>query len=396
MVGFTLLLLAAPFTLGIDLPCGAEGYGPGPRIIGVADGDQQPILPSSEEPVAITTGAIAIQLANAEPAERFVAYVDGKPLPVAGGGGDCSVRLEIGGKFPPGIHTLVLRSIREIDGCPVASEPSAPVVFHYQEESRYIFRESLLPVAAQRAPMEDFESGTPAAPNGAPNNQLKRAPPALPPAPPTAPGDTHFSRGRRRTIPVSSSAQALRPTPDVQETNMDEFETLPVIGNNVEKFTFAAPAHFSFRGWGLRGEPYDAEGVIIYEGMTVSFDASGQYEVWFRANHPDRPATLRLQLQLQTRTGDWHTITLAPIAIGESPEASFRDSPTFRGGLNYRDALGRPVNEAELSQNIVRTGTSPALAKIAKDVVRMRRAGSARIGFGVSGYGGLTLYGASR
>lgn len=153
-------------------------------------------------------------------------------------------------------------------------------------------------------------------------------------------------------------------------------------------FIFASAAHFPLRGYGLKGEVVDGEGLIIYEDMKFAFDREGNYEVHFRATTPNMPTTVRLQFQIQPYDGGaWYTITLAPI------ELCYKDSRNCAAGCQARstgsDAEDRD-EEKECCGDVhkcVCRGHSEVLRRCYGEMgqnARIRRGGTARFGFGVN------------
>jgi hypothetical protein len=84
-------------------------------------------------------------------------------------------------------------------------------------------------------------------------------------------------------------------------------------------FYFLAPAHFPYRGFGPQGEVFDRRGLLIHEGMWITYDMNGDYTVRFEYTEVEMPVTVQLQLQVHVKlcNGDsrWHTLTLVPQRI---------------------------------------------------------------------------------
>ncbi len=154
-------------------------------------------------------------------------------------------------------------------------------------------------------------------------------------------------------------------------------------------FYFASTAHFPLRDFGLRGEPLDRDGILIYEDMAFHFDRHGNYEVHFRASAPAMPATMRLQFQIQThRNGPWYTVTLAPIEFPYPPVKSEKSSclgstcGAGHSGCNddSKDCCGK-------ARECICKGHSEILRRCFGEMgqdAKIRRSGTARIGFGVN------------
>ena len=153
-------------------------------------------------------------------------------------------------------------------------------------------------------------------------------------------------------------------------------------------FYFASTAHFPLRDFGLRGEPLDRDGILIYEDMEFTFDRNGQYKVRFRASAPPMPATMRLQFQIQPhRDGPWYTVTLAPI---EFPYPNAKDEKTKCSGTNCGEPDSTCSNDSKDCCGKVRececTGHSEILRRCYVEMgqdAKIRRSGTARMGFGI-------------
>ena len=129
-------------------------------------------------------------------------------------------------------------------------------------------------------------------------------------------------------------------------------------------YRFFSTAHFPRRHFGSRGEVFDREGAMIYEGMQFSANCQGQYLVRFVVGTPATPVTMQLRFLLHVNDIDgycrWHTVTLPPIEIPPPQDSSGRYQPG--------------------SWLIRHCGYSPAL--VGNMPVDIRREGSARFGFG--------------
>jgi len=154
-------------------------------------------------------------------------------------------------------------------------------------------------------------------------------------------------------------------------------------------FYFASTAHFPLREFGLRGEPLDRDGIIIYEDMAFHFDRDGNYEVHFRASAPAMPATVRLQFQIQShRNGPWCTVTLAPI---EFPYPGAKSDKSNCSGSNcgegHSDCNDDSKDCCGKARECICKGKSEILKRCYGEMgqdAKIRRSGTARIGFGVN------------
>jgi hypothetical protein len=134
-------------------------------------------------------------------------------------------------------------------------------------------------------------------------------------------------------------------------------------------YRFLSTAHFPRRQFGMRGEVYDDEGAVIYEGMRFSANDDGRYRVSFVVGTPAVPTTLRLRFLLHVRDLDghcrWHTVTLPPIQVQPEQDSRRRHQPGI--------------------WQIRHCGYSPSIASAGQySIAEIRREGTARFGFGLS------------
>jgi hypothetical protein len=123
-------------------------------------------------------------------------------------------------------------------------------------------------------------------------------------------------------------------------------------------YAFVDPAHFPRREFGLTGQSFAREGLVIYEGMRFRCNPHGQYEVEFMAEAPPVPVNLRLQLAIIHNEGQ-HSITLPPIRLESSEGRDQIQSASFL---------------------VKQQGYSPALVGCSR-IDSMKRTGAARFGF---------------
>lgn len=99
---------------------------------------------------------------------------------------------------------------------------------------------------------------------------------------------------------------------------------------------FQEPAQFPFPRWGDNGREQDREGVLIYEGVTLSWDPeTGTYDVAFTATIPDLPVWLRLQFTVK-KDGVERTITLPPIKLEASRDSKPGDPVATTFAVGHR------------------------------------------------------------
>ena len=87
-----------------------------------------------------------------------------------------------------------------------------------------------------------------------------------------------------------------------------------------ELYSFPAAAHYAWLSFGREGEPIPRDALTIYEGMKISANNAGNYEVCYQVEAPLAEITLRMQLHFQTQDGRTGTLTLAPVHIHAQPE----------------------------------------------------------------------------
>ncbi len=92
---------------------------------------------------------------------------------------------------------------------------------------------------------------------------------------------------------------------------------------DVWRHTFHTAARFSIPRFSQQGEPVEADGVVIYEGMRLTVNAAtGVYDLSFTATTPPTPVTLRLQLVFHPPGEPDKTVRLTLPPIDIEPEAS--------------------------------------------------------------------------
>jgi hypothetical protein len=93
---------------------------------------------------------------------------------------------------------------------------------------------------------------------------------------------------------------------------------------------FHHAAHVPLPRFTLEGNPVQAEGLLIYEGMRLTVDPhTGNYDVSFTATVPNMPVTLRMQLILTNPVNpqDQYRLTLPPIRM-QPPKDARPGDPT--------------------------------------------------------------------
>lgn len=416
---------------------------PQPRIIAASDFDRDPTPLARHTTTSITTHSIKVHLADVNHGDHIVAYIDGKPLPsssnihidyscdhlvpVEGEGHLCCRVFRVEGVVTPGVHKLTVRVVGCGGTCSITSEPSNPIAFHYYNEDAYLLRPGMgcltcnpaegLASSKANSPMLPAINNTPVNLDSLLNTTLVTFV-----AEPSKPiGQIH--NVRQRLIAVTGDGESVAPQGPAQAqvdssvvvASTDEFARAALAVANAEQaearadarireyeanlriekanrvmspqspFYFASAAHFPLREFGLRGEPLERDGILIYEDMAFHFDREGNYEVHFRASAPKMPATMRLQFQIQPhRNSPWYTVTLAPI---EFPyPVSIDDKSHSSCGTCEADCKHDSKECCGKARECVCKGHSEILRRCYGEMsedAKIRRTGTARIGFGV-------------
>lgn len=129
-------------------------------------------------------------------------------------------------------------------------------------------------------------------------------------------------------------------------------------------FRFHQPAHFPRAEYARFGQELTTEGLVIAEGMEVSFYADGTFEVAFNALSPSVPVQVRLQLLVQDCDDQTYTLTLPPF--------EFRPAE-----LPIEQVNGRVVGQQAYHQ-----GWSQLVKNWSGQIKGVGRRGTAKFGFG--------------
>ncbi len=121
--------------------------------------------------------------------------------------------------------------------------------------------------------------------------------------------------------PANDHAPFLR-TPSVEPVGPCQGAAACDETKNVWKHSFHKAAAFPFPRFGQCGEPVEADGLVIYEGMRLTVNKeTGVYDLSFTATAPPTPVTLRLQLEFTLEKHPAVRLTLPPIEIDPVPTA---------------------------------------------------------------------------
>ncbi len=417
-----------------------------PRIIAASDFDLDPAPLARNSRTPITTHSIKVHLANVNPGDNIVAYVDGKPVPtqcdtcvdVNGvpaqtDNQPCCRVVKVQGVVTPGVHKLSVRVVGSPGTCAITSQPSNEIAFQYYEEDIYLlrpgagccnpkqvssnentsseelnnkFRFVSHPLAAidnQAAMSENtrrndtdrvanMDAATKQAWDKAAEQAAYEAAVARFRAAKTG-SDEHGVRRAQESARAAQTRESHEWNKAASriseaEANASYARAQSIVGPP-SPFYFAAAAHFPIREFGLRGEMVEREGILFYEDMKFAFDQHGNYQVHFRASAPKMPATVRLQFQIQPhRNGPWYTVTLAPI---EFPYPTAKGDKTKCMGSNcgedHANCGDESYNCCGEARECICKGHSEILRRCYGEMgqdARIRRSGTARFGFGVN------------
>lgn len=159
------------------------------------------------------------------------------------------------------------------------------------------------------------------------------------------------------------------------------------------KHTFHRAARFSIPRYGQQQQPIEQDGLLIYEGMTLTVNPeTGVYDLNFTATAPPTTVTVRMQLQFVNEDSKSSNslftmsepikLTLPPIVIEASAETRHGDGSGTTLKVNHRGFT-------ELFKHTDKSASTD-LKNLSKDASTIRinsdwkiiRAGSARFGSG--------------
>ncbi len=151
----------------------------------------------------------------------------------------------------------------------------------------------------------------------------------------------------------------------------------------VSHVIFDAPAYFTQNGYGTAGQEDARSGLVLLEGMELSTQANGHWELKIPYIKSKTPVVLHLQIQFKTDQGEWKPLTIQPICFKAGrPCIDPNDcgcSDNADGSQSVRCAC------AEDGQPLVTVhGFSPLLRREVGVFTDVRRRGSAVFGHGYS------------
>jgi hypothetical protein len=352
-----------------------------PTIVGLSDAEAIPNPLPPNRRVKITQQEIRLHFANLTADAEVVVYLNGKPFGPTTHAPDadpCCRIARLPGRIVPGVHTLTARLVASETGCPITSEPSNDVVFHFYDEDAYLLRPAAqsfafpqgIPVGQQQRTEPSnltFTRKQESIPAGRPSSDSTN--PATPPVstststPCSDPADACSTR---------SIVQAARAAARRSEANADVRIEIVEAQTRIQRaqatqvppspYYSASAAHFPLPGFGLRGETIDRPGAILYEDMRFAFDRDGHYNLRFSAEIPALPTTFHLQLHVQPHdAGPSFTITLAPITLRpEKEENGLVQSRTVHDHVveGHSEILRRCYPQLGAHATIRRTGSA--------------------------------------
>ncbi len=150
----------------------------------------------------------------------------------------------------------------------------------------------------------------------------------------------------------------------------------------VSHVIFDAPAYFTQNGYGIAGQEDARTGLVLLEGMELSTQANGHWELKIPYIKSKTPVVLHLQIQFKTDQGEWKPLTIQPICFkGGRPCVDPNDCGCESGDANESQIVRCAC--AENGQPLVTMhGYSPLLRREVGVFTDVRRRGSAVFGHG--------------
>ena len=297
-------------------------FPPPPEIISVSDDDTTSKPVPAGNLVLIGRPLFFLKLSGTNCDDKVNVYLNDRKLNGAPFAvNDCGdVCVQM--DVPPGVYALTARTISSRYSSAVTSRPSKQVMIRYRPDDGSAEQVS---VSSQ---------------DGRPKYPFSSVP-------------------RVQTISIDKGGITPGPTEDRQGESAS--------GELGRAYRFHDAAHFPIREFGQRGEALDREGAVIFEEMEFLTYKNGRYQMNCLARTPAMPTTLRFRFLIKTgveQTSPWQTITLPPIEIEPEQDSS----------RNARPTLSR----------IQHGGYSSVIDSANGAVVKIRREGTARFGFGDS------------
>ncbi len=119
-----------------------------------------------------------------------------------------------------------------------------------------------------------------------------------------------------RIVGCSDRRTTILPVTDKAVVQLGDLCQGTTSRGDVCQYVFDRPAFFPRTGYDSQGHAIAFDGLVIYEGMKLTWNERGEYTVRFTAERPTVPTTLRLQFLVWDRKSRvWQTVTVPPIKI---------------------------------------------------------------------------------
>ncbi len=150
----------------------------------------------------------------------------------------------------------------------------------------------------------------------------------------------------------------------------------------VSHVIFDAPAYFTQNGYGPAGQEDARNGLVLLEGMELSTQASGHWELKIPYIKSTTPAVLHLQIQFKTDQGRWKPLTLQPICFKAGrPCIDPSDCKCSSATSSAEQSQRCDCSESGQPQ-VTLKGYSPLLRREVGAFTEVRRRGSVVFGHG--------------
>lgn len=172
-----------------------------------------------------------------------------------------------------------------------------------------------------------------------------------------------FDRQLRFAGPLPDSITTRHRPTKIEWDSLDSTPSAPpAVDPGALTAVFDTPAEFPRPGFTSLGGVFAKSGAVIYEGMTVSAEPSGRYEVRYVVESPKTPVILRLQLVVHQSGRPVGTLTLPPVTIVQDDE-SLPQEPSVaylvrQKGFSHQLHRMLSTDPSGQTTSIVRAGTA--------------------------------------
>lgn len=185
-------------------------------------------------------------------------------------------------------------------------------------------------------------------------------------------------------LSAENTARAL----GMLEDNLASAESAFQANKVVSHVIFDAPAYFTQNGYGPSGQEDARNGLVLLEGMELSTQASGHWELKIPYIKSMTPAVLHLQIQFKTDKGEWKPITIQPVCFKAGKPCiddadSLCESSAAANSSGSKQSAKSDCSDS-LQPKVVITGYSPILRREVGYFTEVRRRGSVVFGHGYS------------